>query len=853
MATVASVAVAVLVVLGVGPAQAFWNVDSASGGTGASSASTVDRGATPTASASGGSVTVEWSATTLTSGRAVSGYVVQRYDAATLSAQNTLNGCGGVISATTCVESAVPDGQWVYSVTPRIGTSWSGQASMNSNPVTSDATPPANALTATPVTGNAFMTGSTVFYRGLVAGSFTLTNAVDDSGSRAASSTTATLSGDSTGWTHAPSTVSSPAGGPYVSNAFTWTAGTVSAPSEVVTGADVAGNTASTALAFVDDSTAPAGGSVTYANGYQPGQSVLVTFTTGTDTGSGIATRQLQRSSATLTHGTCGTFTSFADVGPASPVSPYNDVEVADGSCDAYRYLVTDQVGNQSVATNANVAWVDSSAGGPKLGSAGTYSVLAGTGIANTGATSLSGDLGLSPSTLIAGFPPGTVAGTLHIADPSAAQAQTDLTTAYNDAAGRTPDGNFAGDLNGRTFTEGVYHTNAALALTGTLTLDAQGDPNAIFIFQVNAAMNTAAASHVNLINGAQASHVYWVVNGAAGTGANSTLAGTIMSNGAITLGDSTQLTGRALAYGTITLANNLIKFSSATPPTITIDPPLTAWTKDTTPTLSGTTNAPAAATVTVTLASQVLTTTVQSDGTWSVTAAALTAGTYDVVASVRDSAGNAGSATQSLNVEVNPSPVQLGSAGTYSVLAGTGIANTGATSLSGDLGLSPSTLIAGFPPGTVAGTLHIADPSAAQAQTDLTTAYNDAAGRTPDGNFAGDLNGRTFTEGVYHTNAALALTGTLTLDAQGDPNAIFIFQVNAAMNTAAASHVNLINGAQASHVYWVVNGAAGTGANSTLAGTIMSNGAITLGDSTQLTGRALAYGTITLANNPVS
>ncbi len=852
VAAAAFLAVSVLAAIGVGSAQAFWSVDSVSGGTGAAAASTVDRGATPTASASRGSVTVEWTSTTLASGLAVSGYVVRRYDAATLVAQSTLNGCGGLVSATACVESDVPDGQWVYSVTPRIGTSWSGQESLNSNIVTSDATPPVNGLTATPVTGTAFMTGSTVFYRGLVAGSFTLTNAVTDAGSRPASSTTATLSGDSTGWTHAPSTVASPTGGPYVSNAFAWTTGTVSAPSEAVTGADAAGNIAMTALTFVDDATAPSAGSVAYAGGYQPGQSVAVTFTTGADAGSGIATRQLQRSSATLTDGTCGTFTSFADVGPALPVSPYEDTQVADGSCYVYRYSVTDQVGNQSLATNANVAWVDSSAGGPRLGSAGTYSVLAGTGVANTGATNLSGDLGISPSNSLAGFPPGTVGGTTHTADAAAAQAQADLTSAYNDAATRTANSHFAGDLNGRTFVEGVYHTDAALTLTGTVTLDAQDDPNAVFIFQVNAAMNTAAASHVNLINGAQATHVYWVVNGAAGTGANSTIAGTIMATGAITLGDSTQLTGRALAYGTVTLANNTIKFSSATPPTIAIDPAGTAWTKDTTPTISGSTDAPIAATVTVTVARQVLTTTVQSDGTWSVTAAALTAGTYDVVASVRDPAGNAGSATQSLTVEVNPSAVVLGSAGTYSVLAGTGVANTGATNLSGDLGISPSNSLAGFPPGTVGGTTHTADAAAAQAQADLTSAYNDAATRTVNSHFAGDLNGRTFVEGVYHTDAALTLTGTVTLDAQDDPNAVFIFQVNAAMNTAAASHVNLINGAQATHVYWVVNGAAGTGANSTIAGTIMATGAITLGDSTQLTGRALAYGTVTLANNTI-
>jgi hypothetical protein len=254
-----------------------------------------------------------------------------------------------------------------------------------------------------------------------------------------------------------------------------------------------------------------------------------------------------------------------------------------------------------------------------------------------------------------------------------------------------------------------------------------------------------------------------------------------------------------------------------------------------------------------VTVAGPTLPTTAQVDDTWRVTAATLSVGSHDVVASVRDAAGNTGTATQALTVELNPAQVVLGSAGTYSVLAATGVVNTGATNLSGDLGVSPSSSISGFPPGMVGGTVHAGDSQAAQAQADLVLAYNDAAGRTPTGSFTGDLNGRTFTAGVWHTDAALALTGTMTLDAEGDPNAVFIFQVGAAMNTAAASNVNLVNGAQASHVFWQVLGAAGTGASSSLSGTIMAAGAITLGAGTQLIGRALSYDTVTMATNTIT
>ena len=197
--------------------------------------------------------------------------------------------------------------------------------------------------------------------------------------------------------------------------------------------------------------------------------------------------------------------------------------------------------------------------------------------------------------------------------------------------------------------------------------------------------------------------------------------------------------------------------------------------------------------------------------------------------------------------------PVPLGTAATYSILGGTGVTNTGNTVLGGDLGVSPSSSIVGFPPGVVGGTTHAGDSQAAQAQSDLVLAYNDAAGRTPTTTFAGDQNGQTFDAGVYYTSSAFALTGTLTLDAQGNPNAVFVIQVDAALNTAAGSTVQLINGAQASNVFWQVNGAVGTGATSSFVGTILAAGAITIGSGGSLVGRGLSYGTVTLADNAVT
>jgi cytoskeletal protein CcmA (bactofilin family) len=232
------------------------------------------------------------------------------------------------------------------------------------------------------------------------------------------------------------------------------------------------------------------------------------------------------------------------------------------------------------------------------------------------------------------------------------------------------------------------------------------------------------------------------------------------------------------------------------------------------------------------------------------VTTAALTAGTRTVVAKVRDPAGNGATATQELTVELNPSPVALGSAATFSVLAGTSVVNTGTSTLSGNLGISPATAVSGFGPGTFAGTLHAGDGIASAARNALDAAITDASIRAPHTRFTGDLNGRTFNRGVHHTSAAFALTGILTLDARGDPNAVFIFQAGAAFNTAAASAVTLVNGAQASNVFWVVTDAAGLGANSTFAGTLMAGGAITIGDSATVRGQVLTPASVTLANN---
>ncbi len=342
-------------------AWAYWSAGSVPGGNGASAATTVNQGATPSGSAVAQSVTVSWAATTLAGGQAVGGYLVKRYDSSTLAPQTVLGACTGTITSTSCVENNVPAGVWRYTVTPVIGTHWQGAESAMSSPVTvlaPDLTAPTNSLTLSSVTGGAYLDGgTTVYYRGTAAGSFRLTNAVADAGSGPASSQTAALTGTTTGWTHTPSTVSTPAGGPYVSNTFSWTAGTTSGPGEAVTGRDVADNSAVTNLTFTNDSTVPTG-SVSYPDGVTTGRSVSVTFS-ASDGGSGLSTRQLQRASATLTNGTCGSYGSFTNLGPAGPTSPYTDTNLAGSTCYKYQYVVTDRVGNTHTATSATEAKID--------------------------------------------------------------------------------------------------------------------------------------------------------------------------------------------------------------------------------------------------------------------------------------------------------------------------------------------------------------------------------------------------------------------------------------------------------------------------------------------------------------
>jgi ice-binding like protein len=195
------------------------------------------------------------------------------------------------------------------------------------------------------------------------------------------------------------------------------------------------------------------------------------------------------------------------------------------------------------------------------LGTAGPFAVLGASTVTNTGPSVINGNLGVSPGSAVTGFPPGIVNGTIHAADAAAAQAQSDLTTAYNTAAGESCNSDLTGqDLGGMTLTAGVYCFDTSAGLTGTTTLNAQGNAAALFVFKIGSTLTTASSSTVNLINGARPCNVFWQIGASATLGTGTSFVGNIMALTSITMTTGATLRGRALARtGAVTLDTNVI------------------------------------------------------------------------------------------------------------------------------------------------------------------------------------------------------------------------------------------------------------------------------------------------------
>jgi len=224
------------------------------------------------------------------------------------------------------------------------------------------------------------------------------------------------------------------------------------------------------------------------------------------------------------------------------------------------------------------------------------------------------------------------------------------------------------------------------------------------------------------------------------------------------------------------------------------------------------------------------------------------------------DVAGNALASNYDGNFEpslatAGHATVELASTSNYVVLAGATVTSTGATRITGDLGLSPGSAVTGFPPGLLTGTLHIADPSADQAKLDLTIAYNDAAGRTlAPVSLSGNIGGMTLSPGLYKSTSGLEISsGDLTLDARGNGNSVWIFQMASTLTTTSGRKVILSGGAKAANIFWQVGTSATLGTTSVFKGTIMADQSITLTTGASLEGRAFArIGAVTLDGNTI-
>jgi len=201
---------------------------------------------------------------------------------------------------------------------------------------------------------------------------------------------------------------------------------------------------------------------------------------------------------------------------------------------------------------------------------------------------------------------------------------------------------------------------------------------------------------------------------------------------------------------------------------------------------------------------------------------------------------------------------VNLGTASGFAVLAGSGITVAGAvnsTLITGDIGTFPTPSITGLGNVVLSGVNHEGDGVTQGAKFDLATAYNDAAGRPYDVNYADGYNLiGTLNSGVYNGSGSLFISGNLTLDAQGNSSAVWIFQTASTLITASNSKINLINGAQANNIFWQVGSSATLGTYSEFSGSILALTSISLDAGATIEGQALARnGAVTLNYNSIN
>ena len=441
------------------------------------------------------------------------------------------------------------------------------------------------------------------------------------------------------------------------------------------------------------------------------------------------------------------------------------------------------------------------------LGACSAFAVEAGTAItfAGTVTTIATGDIGVSPGTSIGG---NVVLGTGSFERQSTLSiaCAKDLDIAYQAASEAQPTTmlsltpnmkHLTADLSGLSFIPGVYASVGSIIVSAaTVTLDGQGDPNAQFVFQAATNLVTSTATSFILINGAQAANVYWVVGTQVTLGNGSSFVGNILAGTAVVFNTNAVLSGRALAHTAVTFAG------------------------------LGTVTLPTAGAV-----NSVLTSSIQA---------------------VRSSNLRSRSAVKTTDAPTMP--IDLGSCADFAIQAGSeatfdGVVNTVSH---GNVGISPGTSITGSYQ-VIDGSVEINTGISSQCAADRITAYNAAAAAVcPTSHIGNELSGRTLTPGVYCTDGGrMTLTaGSVTLDAKGDSNAVWIFQTPSSLLTGDNTTFVLLNGATAKNVFWKVGSSATLGLSSTFVGTILAYASTSVEKGVAITGRILSGAAVTFASN---
>jgi hypothetical protein len=400
----------------------------------------------------------------------------------------------------------------------------------------------------------------------------------------------------------------------------------------------------------------------------------------------------------------------------------------------------------------------------PTLGTAADFVLFSSVGaVTNTSNTHLTGNVGTNSGSST-GF--GNVDGVMHDGNGTSAQCAADLVLAYNELNSTVPD-YFPASLlgNGQILTAGIYTIPSTASLNLNLILDAQNDPNAVFIFKIEGAFSSAANSEISLVNGAQACKVFWKVEGLVDLATGTKMKGTIVANNAgININTGAILEGRALSTTGAISVDGILAYKPI------------------------------------------------------------------------------GCGSSVLN---GPAAPDLNSAICYAIFSSNGsVTNAGVTFVTGDVGTNVG-LTTGFDEINVTGEVHpIPDTSTADAANDLLIAYNylnllpyDIELLYP-AQFGNDL---VLTPHTYLLNAATVVTNTVYLNAQNNPDAVFVIKINGALSTSTYAKVLLLNGAQAKNVYWKIEGAIAISDYSEFKGTIIgNNGAIDLLTGVQLDGRAM-------------